>query len=176
MQAVSEIGLAEIERATRRYADERAKLVDIVAALNEKVDALRREALPMIKKAVAATAEKHSSLKGLVEQAPDLFVKPRSVVFHGIKVGMQKGKGGIDWDEDDKVVALIEKHFSRSQAELLIKTTKKPIAKALEGLDVADLKRIGCRVLDTGDQVLIKATDDEVDKIVAALLKEEVAE
>lgn len=173
METIKEIGLVEIQQATRQFADERAKLVEIVSALNEKVEALRREALPMIKRAVARTAERQGELKAMLEAAPGLFVKPRTVIFHGVKVGFQKGKGGVDWDEDEKVVALIEKHFPRAQAELLIKTTKKPIVKALEDLDVSDLKRIGCRVLDTGDEAVIRPVDGEVDKIVKALLEQE---
>jgi hypothetical protein len=60
------------------------------------------------------------------------------------------------------------------QDDLLIKITKKPIAKALADLDVSDLKRIGCRVEATGDIVVIASTDSEVDKLVKALLADEV--
>ena len=87
-------------------------------------------------------------------------------------MGFRKGTGGIDWSDDDQTVKLIEKHFPKTQAELLIKTTKKPIKKALADLDVADLKRIGCTVESTGDVVFIKPADSTVDKHVNALLKE----
>jgi len=45
---------------------------------------------------------------------------------------------------------------------------------ALANISVADLKRIGCTITDDIDAVLIKPTDSEVDKLVMALLKEEV--
>jgi hypothetical protein len=74
------------------------------------------------------------------------------------------------------VVTLIEKSFPKAQADLLIKTTKKPIKKALEDLDVGALKRIGCRVVETGDEIVIKPADSEVDKIVTALLADAIDE
>lgn len=101
-----------------------------------------------------------------------MFDTPRTVVFYGIKVGLQKGKGAIEWDDDAQVVKLIEKHFPE-QADVLIKTTKKPVKKALAQLTVAELKKLGIVVEETGDQVVIKSTDSEIDKLVNALLKED---
>ena len=44
----------------------------------------------------------YESLRALIEESPELFEKPRSVVLHGIKLGYQKGKGGIVWDDADR--------------------------------------------------------------------------
>ena len=90
--------------------------------------------------------------------------------MYGVKVGFEKGKGRIEWDDDDTVVRLIEKHFPE-QADILIKTKKKPAKKALAQLSVAELKKLGVTVEETGDQVVIKSTDSEIDKLVTALLK-----
>lgn len=169
---MSEVTLVTVEVAAKRYAEERDELGRLVRALEDQVEAIKRSCMAGIKRAVARTAERKSELKGIVENAHHLFTRPRTAVFHGIKVGFQKGKGGIDWDDDGQVVALIEKHFPRSQAELLIKTIKKPIAGALADLDVAELRKIGCRVEDTGDQVVIRAADSEVEKVVEALLRD----
>ena len=53
----------------------------------------------------------------------------------------------------------------------MINVTETPIKKAIEQLSVSDLKKIGCLVTDAQDEVVIKATDTEVDKLVTALLK-----
>lgn len=164
--------MGSIETLTTKYAKARQALGDAVQELNNKIEALKRQHLSHLKSLVADAADAHATLSHAVQSSPGLFEKPKTQTFAGIKVGFRKGTGGIDWDDDDKVVALIEKHFPKSQAELLIKTTKKPIAKALADLDVADLKRIGCRVEATGEVVFIKPTDSAVDKIVNALLKE----
>lgn len=148
---------------TKRYADARDVLAGYVSTLEEKIAAAKR--------AVARAAEREAELRAAVTAAPHLFEKPKTVELHGIKVGFRKGSGGIDWASDDEVVARIRKHFSAPEADLLIRTTEKPIAKALGELDVATLKKLGCTVEDTGDVVVIKATDSEIEKAVNALLK-----
>ena len=176
MNASPETTLATIEIAAKDFAQKRESLCDIVTLLNTQLDAIKRAALPDIKKAVAAAAEKQSSLKALLDGNRHLFIKPRTLVFHGIKVGLRKGSGGITWEDDARVVAFIKKHFPKEQAELLIKTKEKPIAAALADLDVADLKKIGCTIEDTGDEIVLKAVDGDVEKLVSALLKDATEE
>ena len=163
--------LPEIERRAKLYADARAALAAVVADLNAGMDALKRQALPEIKRAVARAAEHYDTLQDLIQSAPELFARPRTVTLHGVRVGYAKGKGGIAWDDPDAVVAAIQKHLPE-QAEALIRWTGKPLKEALNQLDVADLKRIGCRVVGTGDQIVIRPVDSEVDKLVDALLKD----
>lgn len=170
--------LYEIETLTKAFADAHNDLTLIVNALNVEIERAKRARLPDIKRMVARCAEKHDTLKSAIESAPGLFVKPRTYIFHGVKVGLQKGKGGIAWEDDEQVVRLIEKLF-KDQPDLLdvlIKTTKKPLANGLEQLDVAELKKLGCTVEETGDVVVIKPVDSAVDKIVRALLKDAVDE
>lgn len=167
--------LSEIEARAKRYAEAREKLAEIVAGLNAELEALKRGRLPELKRAVARAAEHHEALKSLIEQAPDLFVKPRTVVFHGIKLGYQKGKGRIEWDDPERVVALIRKHFPE-QADVLIATTERPAKEALNNLTAADLKKLGISVAEGGDAVFIKPVDSAVDKMVDALLKDATEE
>lgn len=167
--------LSDIEARARKYAEAREKLCAIVDDLNDGMNALKRQAMPQLKQAIARATEHHDQLKALVEAAPELFVKPRTVVFHGIKLGYLKGKGGIAWDDADAVVAAIQKHLP-DQADALIRWSGKPLKEAINQLDVASLKKIGCRVVDTGDEVLIKPVDSGVDKMVDALMKDATAE
>ena len=176
MNTPQDISLYTIEAAARQFAADRLELCTVVTNLNTSIEALKRHTIPQIKRRVAVAAESHAALEALVDKGRHLFIQPRTVVFHGIKVGLQKGRGGIEWDDDAKVVGLIEKHFTRAQADLLIKTTKKPIKKAIEDLGIADLKKIGCRIEETGDSIIIKPTDSQVDKLVTALLKDATSE
>ena len=77
-----------------------------------------------------------------------------------------------EWEDDSQVVKLIQKHFPE-QFDVLVKTIEKPIKDSLANLSVADLKRIGVTVTDSGDCVVIKSMDSEIDKLVDALLKDE---
>lgn len=167
--------LNDIERLAKKYAEAREHLASIVSAMNEGIEEIKRDNMKRLKKAVAEAAEHHDALKTLIEEAPQLFVKPRSVVLHGIKLGYQKGKGKIEWDDADQVVRLIKKHFPE-QADLLIATSEKPAKEALASLTAAELKKLGISVTDGGDAVFIKPADSAVDKMVDALLRDATAE
>lgn len=163
--------LNDIEIKTKTYADRRAQLADAVRELNDAIEAMKRRHLATIKKRVAAAAEAHAELKADIEASPQLFEKPRSVIIAGIKVGYQKGKGKIEWEDDAQVVKLIRRHFPE-QFDVLVNTVETPVKKALAQLSVQDLKKLAVDVEDTGDVVLIKPADSRVDKLVSALLKD----
>ncbi|MEN6533058.1 MAG: hypothetical protein ABFD89_05305 [Bryobacteraceae bacterium] len=176
MQASQEITLATIEQSAKQFAADRAELASEVQTLEAQIQALKQAALARIKRRVAKAAESQSALSNLIDGARHLFIKPRTIVMHGIKLGLQKGRGGISWEDDARLVNRIKQLFSKSQAELLIKTTERPIAKALEDLDASDLKKLGVTIEATGDVVVIKPVDGDVDKLVSALLKDAVEE
>ena len=167
--------LTEIESRAKLYAEARENLTEIVSNLNASIEALKRSAMPDIKRAIGRAAVHHDRLRALVELAPELFTRPKSVVFHGIKLGYQKGKGKINWEDPDLVVRLIKKHFPE-QADVLIATSEKPVKEALNGLTAAELKKLGVSVVEGGEVIFIKPTDSAVDKLVDALLKEATQE
>lgn len=162
--------MTDIERKTANLATARNTLGCLVQALHDELEEAKRGFLSDIKSAVAKVAQRHAELHAAIVATPQAFESPRTQVFHGIKVGYRKGTGGIEWDDDERTADLIKKHFP-DQFDVLVKTTRKPQKKALASLDVSELKRVGCTVEATGDVVVIKPTDSEVDKVVNALLK-----
>jgi|SRR6185369_8166172 len=164
--------LAEIEVATKAYADKRGLLILKVELLNTEIEELKRKHLEEIKTLAGETANAKSALEAVIDSSRNLFVKPRSIVISGISVGLRKGKGGLDYEDEATVIRLIRKHLPAAQHDLLIKTVEKIIKKALGELDVTTLKKIGVTVQGTGDEILIKATDSDVDKIISAILSE----
>ncbi len=167
--------LGEIERLTREYADARRVLSERVQSLESEISALKRMYLPRIRKALEDAAEKRSRLYAAIEESPELFKKPRTIIFHGVKIGYQKSKGEIKWEDTEQVVKLIKKHFPDSY-ETYIKITETPIKSALAQLSVQELKKLGITVVETGDEIIIKTTDTEIDKLVDSLLKDEKKE
>lgn len=163
--------LAEIEKRTRAYADARDVLSGYVTTLNDKIETAKRNALADIKRAVNRTAEREAELRFTIETAPELFERPRTVIFHGVKVGFQKGKGTLEVPDEDRTRALVRKLFPDC-----LRVKESLNKEALADLAVADLKRVGVNVTETGDVVVIKPTDTAVDKIVNALLKDAVEE
>ncbi len=164
--------LSEIEKITKDYADARKVLSERVQSLESEITALKKMHLPRIKKAIEIAAKKQAELRCAIEESPELFKKPRMIIFHGIKIGYQKSKGEIKWEDTEQVVKLIKKHFPDGY-ETYIKITETPIKSALAQLSVHELKKLGVTVIETGDEVVIKTTDTEIDKLVNALLKDE---
>jgi hypothetical protein len=164
--------LSEIDKLTKTFSEARQMLADRVRGLEDEIQAIKRKRLPTIKTSVNAVMIRQAELKAALDESKALFVKPKTIILHGIKIGFQKAKGKISWADDAQVVRLIKKHLP-DQADVLIKITEKPIKDALINLPAADLKKIGVTVEETGDQTVIKSTDGEVDKFVDALLKDE---
>lgn len=164
--------ILEIDKKTKDYSVARRVLVDRMQALEDELTKIKRRLLPGIKMAAVNTAQAKSELFRAIEDSPELFDTPRTMVLYTIKVGLQKGKGKLDWADDDLVVRLIKKNFPEDAWDVLIKKTEKPRKDGLNGLDVKDLRRIGVTAEETGDQVIIKSTDGEIDKLVDALLRE----
>ena len=165
----------ELEPAAKRFADAHTKLTELVNDVNAEIEAVKRLNLARIKNAVSKAAEAHADLKALIEANPGLFDKPRTVVLHGIKLGLQKGKGGIEFDDVEATISRIQTMFG-VEAEPYLDWKPSVNKKALAELSVVALKKLGCTVLDTGDEVVIKPVDGDVDKIVRALLKDATEE
>lgn len=167
--------LSDLQRLTKPYADARGQLADIVTKLNRDIETLKRGKMTVIRQLVARAAEHESNLRAAIDSHKDLFIQPRTVVFHGIKIGLQKGKGGIEFDDPDKVLARIRAEYG-DDADGLIHKVETPDKKMLADLPADDLKKLGCTVINTGDEVVIRPTDIGVDKIVTALLRDALAD
>ncbi len=164
--------LKDIETLTREYANNYLSLAADIETLEAAIRAVKKKALPGIKRAAERAAVAKEKLKAAIEAAPQLFEKPRTRLFHCVKVGLQKGKGETQIPNEEKTIDLIRKHFP-DQAEILIKTEETVVKKALANLAAADLKKIGVNVIEAGDQVVVKVADSEIEKMVDALFKDE---
>jgi hypothetical protein len=163
--------LTDLQKLTKPYADVRGQLAEIVTEVKREQDAILRKKLPVIRELVARAAERESNLRAAIEGNSQLFIKPRTVVFHGIKIGLQEGKDGIEFDEADKVLTLIREHYG-DDAVGLIHVIESPDKKMLRDLPDEELKKLGCQRVNPGDEVVIRPTDTNVDKIVTPLLKD----
>lgn len=166
-----DITMSQVESAAKRYADAHATLSDRASALQAELAEVHRRHRRALKSALSSVADAQSVLQTIVEGAPQLFRKPRTVVLHGVRVGFVKAKGSIKVPDEERTLLLIRKHFP-DQADTLIRSFEEPVKAALANLAVDDLMRIGCKVTGTGDVVVVKPVDSEVDKLVEALLKD----
>lgn len=169
------VTMKDIEQKTVAYA-RNFHMLDLKARLiNKEIAEIKKKNLPMLKTIILKVQGALAELKEAIDASRGLFERPRTQIFDGIKIGLQKQKGKITWDDGDKVVALIKKHFPE-KADLLIHTEERPSKEALQDLSAADLKKLGVSVTQDSDEVLVKSTETEIDKLIAALLKEEKGE
>jgi hypothetical protein len=167
--------LNEIETGAKHYATTRGALAERVARYQSEVEALQRRCLPAIKRLFAEASDAQAQVVKSVEAHPDLFIKPRTMQLHGIKLGFQKGKGGLTAVNEDDSIAKIEKLFGED-APTYLNIKKALRVGSLLSLDGATLKKLGLALEETGDFVFVKAVDSEVDKLVTRLLKEGAVE
>lgn len=167
--------IEDVEGKAKAYADRRALLRDCLQEIESELALIKRRHMKELKRHIALTAECETDLRAAIESAPDLFEKPKTQIFHGIKVGYRKGKGKIEWEDDASLVSLIKRKFPDDVAHLII-TTEVPSKKGLEDLDAAELRKLGVTVEETGEQVVIKPVESDIEKLVKALLKNAVEE
>lgn len=165
----------EIDTRAKKLADELAAINAIATELDKAIEILKRTELPKLRKRVAAAAEAEAALKELIEAAPKLFVKPKTVTLHGIKCGFEKGKGSVQFANPERVCTLIHKHFPKAVDTLII-STEAPSKTELAKLPAADLKRLGCELVGTGNRVVVKPVDGAGVKMAQALLQGMTAE
>lgn len=162
------MSLAKIEKACEKYNAACLALTELVNQVNAEIESVHTQHRSSLEKLAKKCAQAQASLRDLIKNHPDLFEKPKTQTFAGIKVGYQKGKDTLEMDED-RTIDLILKKFP-DQKDVLIKTTMKPVAAAIMNLDARQQKAVGVSVALGVDEVVVKPTDTAVNKAVAAQL------
>lgn len=162
--------MQEIEIKTKEHAAARLALTNHVTLLNAEIEAVKQKRMKKLRESVTLAVETGDALLAMVKESPELFVKPKSAILHGIKLGFKKEKGKITFADEGQVIKLIRKHLPKLAATLII-TTEKPSKEAMNGLDAKMLKQIGVTVTSDSDVAFITDPASDVDKIVTALLK-----
>ncbi|HUS37337.1 MAG TPA: hypothetical protein VM680_18465 [Verrucomicrobiae bacterium] len=161
--------LQDIERFTGNYAQARAQLVKHIKTLNDKIAGVKATLMIPIRQCIPPVADRHQFLFDAIAESPALFVKPRTRTFDNIKVGLQKQKGAFIIADPERTKELIAKHYP-DRLDELAPSERTLSKKALGNMTGAELKKIGVEVEADTDAVIIKPTDSDVDKAVAALL------
>lgn len=164
------IELNTIDAAAKAARQARETLAERATSLKDEIDTMTKRRLPGIKSAVAAVAEADSKLMGLLQQAPELFVRPKSMVLHGLQLGYKRAAGRIEIEDAKAVVKAIRKHFPE-RFEVLVKVKETPIKTAIGQLTGDELKKIGVTAQGSSEVTFIQDATDNVDKLVKALLK-----
>jgi len=162
----------DIEKLTRAFSARRDYLAAKVAELEAELAEVKRRRLAAIKRAVSDTADAQAQLRIALSSAPQLFDKPKTRVFSGVRVGYTKQRGQVVIEDEEAVIRRIRQQLPKDQADLLIRVRESVHKPAVYDLTAGDLKRLGIRVEDDEVTIMIKPVDGEVDRLVNALLRE----
>lgn len=175
-----EITLSKIEDATCDYAAAHAILIDRVEdlarkikPLHEKIEALKADLLPGIRRSMESDGSKKADLEKLILAAPSYFKEPRTLLFYGVKVGLRTSNGSVVIADEKKTIALIKEHFEKPMVDLLVKTEETPIKSTIRNLSAENMGKIAVQLVDVGaDKPVVSVDGDEaLEKELEALDK-----
>ena len=166
--------LAALETRCARFDEASAELEKLIADLEADLEAVKQKHLRGLKRQAGHVAGLEAELRSAIEAAPELFIKPRSLTIHGVKVGFTLSQGKVEWQDDARVLALIKKHH-KGDADVLIRTVEEPNKDALRALPAGELARLGCTIEGAGDVVICKRVAGDVEKLINRLVEKLVA-
>lgn len=167
--------ITEIRAAAQRLADAHRESVSRATALENELNKAVTPIYSAHRVGLDAAAEEEASakasLQALVDAAPQLFSRPRSILVDGVKAGYRKGEDELDWDDAATVIKRIRALPELADmAQVLIRTEETLNIAALAELTSTQRQRIGVRRIAGIDQNFISFTDTDVEKLVKAIL------
>lgn len=164
------MSLLVIEEQTKKYSELYNNVTNVISNMEQELNQIRKEHLDIIKPQLKKLRAAGEKLQQLLDENKDCFIKPKTQIFHGFKVGFAKGKGKKEFD-NAQTVELIKKQLP-DLANVLIKIEESVISKALDTLSVSDLKKIGVNISEAQDEIVIRPVDSEIKKIVDKIISE----
>lgn len=168
--AARSLAINLMEPLCAAYDAECVELDIRIAELEADLETVKQKHLPGLKKQAAKLAAAEAELYNAVENAPDLFEKPKTLVIAGTKIGFSNSVGSIVVDDESQTVKLVEKHFP-DRFDELVKTERTPRKDALRTLEPKELARLGCRIEGCGPVVIVKRVAGDVEKLINKLIE-----
>jgi len=165
----TDISLAQIETGCQKFEAESATLETLIGDLEADLAAVKAKHLRKLKQQASVVAASQAELFSLVERAPGLFTKPRTITVHGVKVGYTLANGTLEFEDEAAVIALLKKHH-KADAGLFIRTIEEVDKNALRTLSAPELAKLGCRIDGAGDVVILKRVAGDVEKLLNKLI------
>lgn len=161
--------LADIEAACKRATETAEDLSGAITDLRAAIEPSIARALPRIRELLIQHRASRKAVADLVEQHRALFDKPRTRIYHGVKVGLQglPPKLMLE-DQDAALIARIDRELPDSAA-LLAPLRREVSIAAVKLLDAEQLARIG-GVRVEGETKVVVSLPLDPEEAVRALL------
>jgi hypothetical protein len=161
------ITMAEIEAAAYQHRVRLDAASALVADVASEMAAVRVRYHDAITEHAALLAESHAAVVRLVDGGRHLFRKPKSVVVHGLKIGLRQVGGAWDWPTPADLVRLVRERLAPSRAAALIQVTE---AVQISTLTPADRVRLGVERGQARDVPLVGEVERDTARALLALL------
>ena len=169
---MNEMTMREISRLCKNYADACDGLEELIHEI--RTDQRRAVRTKMRRLVTVADHKKKAEdeLRSALEDAPELFEKPRTRAIEGIKVGYRKLPGKAVVEDEERLVELIRKKLP-DREDALVRTKVTVDKAALKNLTVRQLASIGVTLSEDTDEIVIQAAQTDLDKLVAVLFADD---
>lgn len=114
-------------------------------------------------------ATAHRALLNLLDAAPQLFDKPRSISVNGVRAGYRKSEDTLDWGDDAALIKRI-RALLPAQADLLIRTEETLVIDVLAQLPAAAHQKLGINRITGADNPFVSIGAADVEKLAQALI------
>lgn len=163
--------LQEIEVQTKKFAEANNQLAGVIDEMETEINRIKKDYLKRLQPLADNVSIEKALLKDMIDESRLIFVRPKTYVFHGVKVGLQSSKGTIKVIDETKTIELIKKNLPDA-AENMIKCSESVIKQSLTLLSNDELVKINCQKTPGVEMILIKSNRDEVEKFIDAMIKE----
>jgi len=160
----------DIEALAMHYRGARDRLADRLHRLEAEVDTLRQAAIHDLRRAVTDVAQVRSELSIAIADAPEEWVKPRTRIYHAIRVGLRARPEKLVIADKTLTMQLIHERLPEAMEVVLIRVKPEPVMSAIKELDRETLTSIGIHVTPPTDEVVISDALTELEALLNTLL------
>ena len=164
--------IEDIEALARLYGRLARELTKVGTEMDAALTDLAEPWVRQLRCLAPRVAAAREQLEAAIAAAPECFVRPRSLVIDGIKLGLQKQRGKVTFADETATIGRIRRQLPEAQAELLLRVQESVHKPAVYDLSVADLQRLGITVADDSDQPFARVAESEAQKLIAQLLRQ----
>ena len=165
------VRLSDIERAARDFSAKSKTLRNYHEQLNSEIDAIKSKYLEDIKAASIEAGESYQMLLTLINDASDLFKDKQSMTIAGVTFGYRKKTGKIEIPKEEYTIEKIKEMYGEA-ADAYLNTKVSVVKKAIDKLPADVLQKLGISITSNSLEAFVKLTDDEVQKLIEAMIKE----
>ena len=162
---------AELVSLCAEFEAAHEQLGEVADEIREAHRKIVKQRLRQLRHRVAKVDEAREALRDALAEAvaEGLFEKPRTRAVGAVKIGLRKKPGKLAVADEARTIELIGRKMPDRRAAL-VKTAETVVKAALKNLSVRECASIGVVLEEDQDELVIRMSSDDVDKLVATLL------